>query len=124
MVNPHSWFHLDVKDTDGKVTDLDGRRRQPESIDSHGRHEEHRAGRHASSRSRAIRRRTGRQKAVGRNFVLPDGIAPVPRRIGAGRTPESKKSDQFPALPNPNFQIRKLETWELEVWRWELGFGS
>ena len=33
MVNPHSWFHLDVKGPDGKVVTVDGRRRQPEPTD-------------------------------------------------------------------------------------------
>ena len=30
MINPHSWFHIDVKDPDGNGGRLDDRRRQPE----------------------------------------------------------------------------------------------
>ena len=33
MINPHSWFHIDVKGPDGKVSRVDGRRRQPEPAD-------------------------------------------------------------------------------------------
>ena len=33
MVNPHSWFHVDVKGPDGKVDYVDDRRRQSESAD-------------------------------------------------------------------------------------------
>ena len=41
MINPHSWFHIDVKGPDGKVVSLDDRRRQPEPAHQAGRDEEH-----------------------------------------------------------------------------------
>ena len=73
MVNPHSWFHIDVKGPDGTVVTVDDRRRQPEPADPAGRDEEHPADRNGARSSKAIRRRTGPIKAVGRNFVLADG---------------------------------------------------
>ena len=72
MINPHSWFHIDVKGPDGQVVDLDDRRREPEPAHPHGRDEEHRARRHPARR-RGLSAKDGTNKAVGRDFMFPDG---------------------------------------------------
>ena len=73
MINPHSWFHIDVKGPDGKVTTVDGRRRQPEPADPAwaSRRTPCRSGR--SSSIEGYQAKDGTKKAVGRNFVLADG---------------------------------------------------
>jgi hypothetical protein len=72
MVNPHSWFHVDVKGTDGKVSTWKieggspnqlirmGVTKQPVPIGT-------------ELVIDAYQAKDGTMKAVGRDFVLPDG---------------------------------------------------
>ena len=48
MINPHSWFHIDVKNPDGNDDGMDDRRRQPEYADSSWRDEVHREDRNGA----------------------------------------------------------------------------
>ncbi|HEV8316656.1 MAG TPA: DUF6152 family protein [Vicinamibacterales bacterium] len=72
MINPHSWFHLDVKDPDGKVT--------PWMIEGGSPNQLIRLG--VTKKTITIgtelvvdvyQAKDGTNKAVGRNFVLADG---------------------------------------------------
>ena len=72
MINPHSWFHVDVKDADGKVTTWMIEGGSPNQLIRMG----------VTKNSvpvgtelliDAYMAKDGTNKAVGRNFVLPDG---------------------------------------------------
>jgi hypothetical protein len=72
MVNPHSWFHLSVKDTDGKVVTWLIEGGSPNQLIRMG----------VTKNTVAIgteitvdgyQAKDGSTKAVGRDFVLPDG---------------------------------------------------
>ena len=72
MVNPHSWFHIGVKDKDGKVTTWMVEGGSPNQLIRTG----------VTKNTVAIgtelvvegyQAKDGTQKAVGRNFVLADG---------------------------------------------------
>jgi hypothetical protein len=72
MINPHSWFHLDVKDADGKVTTWMIEGGSPNQLIRLG----------VTKRTISIgtelvvdayQAKDGTNKAVGRNFVLADG---------------------------------------------------
>ena len=72
MVNPHSWFHINVKDKDGKVTEWLVEGGSPNQLIRMG----------VTKRTVPIgteltvegyRAKDGTLKAVGRNFVLADG---------------------------------------------------
>jgi hypothetical protein len=72
MINPHSWFHLDIKGPDGKVT--------PWMIEGGSPNQLIRLG--VTKRTITIgtelvvdayQAKDGSNKAVGRNFVLADG---------------------------------------------------
>ena len=72
MINPHSWFHLDVKDPDGKVT--------PWMIEGGSPNQLIRLGVTKKTITigtelvvDAYQAKDGTNKAVGRNFVLADG---------------------------------------------------
>ena len=72
MVNPHSWFHIDVKGPDGTVTTWMVEGGSPNQLI--------RMGVTKNSvpigtllRVDAYQAKDGTAKAVGRNFVLPDG---------------------------------------------------
>ena len=72
MINPHSWFHLDVKDPDGKVT--------PWMIEGGSPNQLIRQGVTKKTITigtelvvDAYQAKDGTNKAVGRNFVLADG---------------------------------------------------
>ena len=66
------------------------RRRQSESTDSHGCHQEHGADRDRVT-IEGYHAKDGGQKAVGRNFVLPDGSRLFLGGSAPGGTPEEKK---------------------------------
>jgi hypothetical protein len=72
MVNPHSWFHLSVKDTDGKIVTWLIEGGSPNQLIRMG----------VTKNTVAIgteitvdgyQAKDGSTKAVGRDFVLPDG---------------------------------------------------
>jgi hypothetical protein len=94
MINPHSWFHIDVKEPDGKVTQWMVEGGSPNTLIRLG----------VTKNTVKIgtelviegyQAKEGTNKAVGRNFILPDGTrlflslgGSVPGTPGA--TPESK----------------------------------
>ncbi len=72
MVNPHSWFHIDVKGTDGKVSTWKIEGGSPNQLIRMG----------VTKQTvpigtelviDAYQAKDGTMKAVGRDFVLPDG---------------------------------------------------
>jgi Family of unknown function (DUF6152) len=72
MVNPHSWFHVDIKDKDGKVSTWMIEGGSPNQLIRQG----------VTKKTIAIgtqlviegyQAKDGTNKAVGRNFILPDG---------------------------------------------------
>jgi hypothetical protein len=72
MVNPHSWFHVDVKGTDGKVSTWKIEGGSPNQLIRMG----------VTKQTvpigtelviDAYQAKDGTMKAVGRDFVLPDG---------------------------------------------------
>jgi hypothetical protein len=72
MVNPHSWFHIDVKDKDGKVT--------PWMVEGGSPNQLIRMGVTKNTvpvgtelTVEGYQAKDGTMKAVGRNFVLADG---------------------------------------------------
>ena len=87
MINPHSWFHIDVKDADGSVVTwmVEGGQR----ADPVGRHEEHPGHRNRAHRRGLPGAKDGTPKAVGRNFTLSDGqrlfLGGSANRTGGGR---------------------------------------
>jgi len=94
MINPHSWFHIDVKTKDGKV--------EPWMIEGGSPNTLIRLGVTKNTIKigtelviEGYQAKEGTNKAVGRNFVLPDGTrlflslgGSVPGTPGA--TPEKK----------------------------------
>src|SRR6476620_2279205 len=72
MVNPHSWFHIDVKSPDGKVTTWMVEGGSPNQLIRMGVTKNTvRAG--TELLVEAYQSKDGNNKAVGRNFVLADG---------------------------------------------------
>lgn len=72
MINPHSWFHVDIKDADGKVTTWMIEGGSPNQLIRNG----------VTKNTIAIgteltidgyQAKDGTTKAVGRNFILKDG---------------------------------------------------
>ena len=96
---------------------VDDRRRQPESIDSHGCHEEHRADRDGAHRSRATARRTGLEggrpelRAAGRHRACSS----------ADRRPAGDPSERSRSIPN--FQHSQLPISDTKLGSWDLGVG-
>jgi hypothetical protein len=94
MINPHSWFHIDVKTKDGKV--------EPWMIEGGSPNTLIRLGVTKNTIKigteltiEGYQAKEGTNKAVGRNFILPDGTrlflslgGSVPGTPGA--TPEKK----------------------------------
>jgi hypothetical protein len=72
MVNPHSWFHIDVKGPDGKVTSWLVEGGSPNQLIRMGVTKNTiPAGTELTIE--AYQSKDGNSKAVGRNFVLADG---------------------------------------------------
>ena len=72
MVNPHSWFHIDVKGPDGKVITWMVEGGSPNQLIRMGVTKNTvRAG--TELVVEAYQSKDGNNKAVGRNFVLADG---------------------------------------------------
>jgi hypothetical protein len=94
MINPHSWFHLNVKGPDGTVTEWMVEGGSPNSLIRNG----------VTNKSvpigtelviDAYQAKDGTNKAVGRNFTFSDGrrlflggSAPGANGPGAGTDPE------------------------------------
>ena len=94
MINPHSWFHIDVKGTDGKVTTWMIEGGSPNTLIRLGVTKNTvKIGTELTIEG--YQAKEGTNKAVGRNFILPDGTrmflslgGSVPGTPGA--TPEKK----------------------------------
>src|SRR5205809_71756 len=72
MINPHSWFHIDVKGPDGKVTEWMIEGGSPNTLIRLGVTKNTiKIGTELTIE--AYQAKEGTNKAVGRNFVLPDG---------------------------------------------------
>ena len=72
MINPHSWFHIDVKEPDGKVTTWMIEGGSPNQLIRLGVTKRTiTVG--TELRIDAYQAKDGTNKAVGRNFVLSDG---------------------------------------------------
>ena len=83
MINPHSWFHLDVKEPDGTVTSWMIEGGSPNQLIRLG------VTKNTLKMGTEIviegyRSRDGQNKAVGRNFILADG-----KRLFLGGSAES-----------------------------------
>src|SRR5437867_9348976 len=72
MINPHSWFHLDVKGTDGKVVEWMVEGGSPNSLIRLGVTKET-VPIGTVLIIDAYQARDGANRAVGRDFVLPNG---------------------------------------------------
>ena len=72
MINPHSWFHIDVKEPDGKVTEWMIEGGSPNTLIRLGVTKYTvKIGTELTIEGYQAKEATN--KAVGRNFVLPDG---------------------------------------------------
>ena len=72
MINPHSWFHIDVKGPDGKVTEWMIEGGSPNTLIRLGV-TKYTVKVGTELTIDAYQAKEGTNKAVGRNFVLPDG---------------------------------------------------
>jgi hypothetical protein len=72
MVNPHSWFHIDVKGTDGKVVTWMVEGGSPNTLIRLGV-TKYTVKPGTELTVEGYQAKEGSNKAVGRNFILPDG---------------------------------------------------
>ena len=72
MINPHSWFHIDVKGPDGKVTEWMIEGGSPNTLIRLGV-TKYTVKVGMELTIEGYQAKEGTNKAVGRNFVLPDG---------------------------------------------------
>ena len=89
MVNPHSWFHIDVKGPDGKVTTWMVEGGSPNQLIRTG------VTKNTVPAGTALvvdayQSKDGGTKAVGRNFVLADGTRLFLGGSAPGGVPDSK----------------------------------
>jgi hypothetical protein len=91
MVNPHSWFHINVKQPDGKVVEWMVEGGSPNTLIRLG------VTKYTIKPGQALtvegyQAKEGTNKAVGRNFILPDGTRLFLSLSGAvpGGAPEGK----------------------------------
>jgi len=94
MINPHSWFHIDVKNPDGTTTEWMIEGGSPNTLIRLGV-TKYTLKPPLELTVEAYQAKEGTNKAVGRNFILPDGSrlflsesSAVPG--GAPATPEKK----------------------------------
>ena len=72
MINPHSWFHLDVKGPDGKVTEWMIEGGSPNTLIRLGV-TKYTVKIGTELTIEGYQAKEASNKAVGRNFILPDG---------------------------------------------------
>ena len=89
MINPHSWFHIDVKGTDGKVTEWMVEGGSPNSLIRLGVTKET-VPIGTKLTISAYQARDGANRAVGRDFTLPNGQRLFLSQNLADVTPEGK----------------------------------
>jgi hypothetical protein len=86
MINPHSWFHIEVKDPDGNVVEWMIEGGSPNSLIRQGVTKNSiQIGMELTVEGYQAKDATN--KAVGRNFVLPDGKRLF---VGSQSGPDSK----------------------------------
>ena len=91
MVNPHSWFHIDVKGTDGKVVTWMVEGGSPNTLIRLGV-TKYTIKPGTELTVEGYQAKEGSNKAVGRNFILPDGTRLFLSLSGAvpGGAPDTK----------------------------------
>ena len=91
MINPHSWFHLDVKGPDGKVTEWMIEGGSPNTLIRLGV-TKYTVEVGTELTVEGYQAKEGTNKAVGRNFILKDGTRLFLSLSGAvpGGPPEPK----------------------------------
>jgi len=91
MVNPHSWFHIDVKGPDGKVTEWMVEGGSPNTLIRLGV-TKYTIKPGTELTVEGYQAKEGTNKAVGRNFILPDGTRLFLSLSGAvpGGAPDTK----------------------------------
>jgi hypothetical protein len=72
MVNPHSWFYIDVKEADGKITTWAVEGGSPNTLIRMGV-TKNTVKPETELTVEGYRSKDGGNKAVGRNFILPNG---------------------------------------------------
>ena len=72
MINPHSWFHIDVKGPDGKTTEWMIEGGSPNTLIRLGV-TKYTVKIGTELTIEGYQAKEGSNKAVGRNFILPDG---------------------------------------------------
>ena len=88
MINPHSWFHIEVKDPDGTVVEWMVEGGSPNSLIRQGVTKNSiQIGMQLTIEGYQAKDATN--KAVGRNFVLPDGKRLF---VGSQSGPDSKSA--------------------------------
>src|SRR5919205_2326054 len=89
MINPHSWFHIDVKDKDGKVTEWLIEGGSPNTLIRLGV-TKYTVKVGTELTVEGYQAKEASNKAVGRNFILPDGTRLLLSLSGAvpGAAPE------------------------------------
>ena len=90
MVNPHSWFHIDVKGPDGTVVTWMVEGGSPNQLIRMGV-TKNTVPIGTKLLIDAYRAKDGTNKAVGRNFVLPDGSRLFLGGSAPGASPDSKQ---------------------------------
>jgi hypothetical protein len=94
MINPHSWFHLDVKGPDGKVTEWMVEGGSPNTLIRLGV-TKYTIKVGTELTIEGYQAKEASNKAVGRNFILPDGsrlFLSLSGAVPGGATnPEEKK---------------------------------
>jgi hypothetical protein len=87
MINPHSWFHVEVKQPDGSVVEWMIEGGSPNSLIRQGVTKNNiQPGMEVTIEG--YRAKDATNKAVGRNFVLPDGKRLF---VGSQNTPDAPK---------------------------------
>lgn len=91
MINPHSWFHLDVKGPDGKVTEWMIEGGSPNTLIRLGV-TKYTVEVGTELTVEGYQAKEGTNKAVGRNFILKDGTRLFLSLSGAvpGGAPDTK----------------------------------
>src|SRR5689334_4277972 len=92
MINPHSWFHIDVKNPDGTTTEWMIEGGSPNTLIRLGV-TKYTVKIGTQLTIEAYQAKEGTNKAVGRNFVLPDGsrlFLSSSDAVPGGAAPEKK----------------------------------
>jgi uncharacterized protein DUF6152 len=92
MINPHSWFHIDVKNPDGTTTEWMIEGGSPNTLIRLGV-TKYTVKIGTELTIEAYQAKEGTNKAVGRNFVLPDGsrlFLSSSDAVPGGAAPEKK----------------------------------